>query len=324
MTITVLLKITKKENLTLNNQPTNGGYLFVFFTGTEDSPDAEQLYFALSKDGLHWTDINHNQPVLTSTIGEKGVRDPFIIRKHNGTGFTIMATDLSIYHRGGWPNAKATSTGSQDLIFWDSDDLLDWSDPRAVTMVDQHTGCVWAPEAVYDPDTEKYFVFWSSPNTETHEMEIWSAYTEDFIHFEDTKTYAKYPGHELIDMTMVHDGDQFVRASRDGTIPIEKSASLAGPWEKVTTLQDLGLGIHGDTVEGPEIVWLADAHKWCVYVDQFDNGRGYLPILTGDLTSANPDDWEVAPDYDFGTLKKRHGSIMALTPAEYAALQARY
>lgn len=309
----------------MNNQSTNGGYLFVFFTGTEDSPSAEQLYFALSPDGLHWTDINHGQPVLTSTIGERGVRDPFIMRRQDGH-FTIMATDLSIYHRGGWGQAKATTTGSKDLIFWDSADLVNWSAPRAIQMVGENTGCVWAPEAIYDPAHEAYFVFWSSPNQQTHKMEIWRAYTKDFQHFESTATYAvaKNPKNDLIDMIMVKAGGQFVRASRDGTIPIEQSPSLNGNWQHVTALQDLDLGIQGDTVEGPEIVWLADQQKWCIYVDQFHNGRGYLPILTSDLTSSNPTDWEVAPDYDFGQLKKRHGSIMALTPQEYANLAAKY
>ncbi|GAA2985180.1 hypothetical protein [Lentilactobacillus parakefiri] len=68
----------------MKNQLTNGGYLFLFFTGTEDSPAAEQLYFALSKDGLHWTDLNNQQPVLTSTIGEQGVR-----RKRPAAGLKI-------------------------------------------------------------------------------------------------------------------------------------------------------------------------------------------------------------------------------------------
>ena len=54
------------------------GYLFVHFTGEEKL--GEQIYFALSRDGLHWMDLNNGNPVLLSDIGEKGVRDPFILR----------------------------------------------------------------------------------------------------------------------------------------------------------------------------------------------------------------------------------------------------
>lgn len=55
-----------------------GGYFFVHFTG-EDSQDGEQVYFSLSKDGLHWEDLNDGQLVLKSELGQKGVRDPFIV-----------------------------------------------------------------------------------------------------------------------------------------------------------------------------------------------------------------------------------------------------
>lgn len=32
------------------------GYLFVHFTG--EQKDGEQIYFSVSRDGLHWTDLN--------------------------------------------------------------------------------------------------------------------------------------------------------------------------------------------------------------------------------------------------------------------------
>ena len=32
-------------------------YLFVHFTGHEQAETDEQLYFALSRDGLHWHDL---------------------------------------------------------------------------------------------------------------------------------------------------------------------------------------------------------------------------------------------------------------------------
>lgn len=58
------------------------GHLFVHFTSEKE--DGEQIYFAVSRDGLHWTDLNDSKPVLRSQVGEKGARDPFIIRLVNG------------------------------------------------------------------------------------------------------------------------------------------------------------------------------------------------------------------------------------------------
>ena len=53
-------------------------YFFAYFAG-EGYSDGEQIYFASSQDGMNWDDLNNNHPILTSTLGEKGVRDPFII-----------------------------------------------------------------------------------------------------------------------------------------------------------------------------------------------------------------------------------------------------
>lgn len=70
----------------------NGGYLFVTFAG--EHSDGEQIYFALSRDGLHWEDLNNGHSVLQSDIGERGVRDPFLLRSHQGNRFYLLATDL--------------------------------------------------------------------------------------------------------------------------------------------------------------------------------------------------------------------------------------
>ncbi|WP_049788733.1 hypothetical protein [Paenibacillus sp. Y412MC10] len=87
------------------------GYLFVHFIG--DHEDGEQIYFALSEDGMHWQDLNQKQPVLRSTVGERGARDPYLLRSGDGSCFYLLATDLSIYHHGGWEHAQATVTGSR-------------------------------------------------------------------------------------------------------------------------------------------------------------------------------------------------------------------
>ncbi|MBQ8301167.1 MAG: discoidin domain-containing protein, partial [Clostridia bacterium] len=51
-------------------------YLFVHFVGTEATEDDEQIYFSVSQDGTTWRTLNEGTPVLTSNVGEKGVRDP--------------------------------------------------------------------------------------------------------------------------------------------------------------------------------------------------------------------------------------------------------
>ena len=61
---------------------TADGFLFVTFKGQQGSLD-EQIYFSLSKDGRNWTALNNSEPVLVSELGEKGVRDPYLLRSHD-------------------------------------------------------------------------------------------------------------------------------------------------------------------------------------------------------------------------------------------------
>ena len=76
------------------------GYLFVHFTG--EQKDGEQIYFSISRDGLHWEDLNDGQPVLYSHLGMQGVRDPFLLRDPKQKKFYLIATDLRIEAGEGW------------------------------------------------------------------------------------------------------------------------------------------------------------------------------------------------------------------------------
>src|SRR5208282_670977 len=93
----------------------DGGFLFVTFKG-ETTPMTEQMYFALSHDGRKWEVLNGSQPVLVSTVGEKGVRDPFLLRGHDGKTFYLLATDLSINLNHDWK--RAVQAGSKSLVIW--------------------------------------------------------------------------------------------------------------------------------------------------------------------------------------------------------------
>jgi hypothetical protein len=61
-------------------------YFFPYFTG-ESTADSETISFAVSNgpDPLEWTTLNGGEPVLSSDLGTKGLRDPFLIRGGDGT-----------------------------------------------------------------------------------------------------------------------------------------------------------------------------------------------------------------------------------------------
>ena len=172
----------------------NDGYLMAHFTG-EDAT-GEQIYFATSVDGLHWTDLNNSQPVLVSGIGEKGVRDPSLIRSEDGKTFRILATDLRIANGKGWD--VAMHSGSTSLVIWESMDLVNWSKPWLADVAGSipSAGCAWAPEAIYDEENKNYVVYWAtiSPLDDIDKARIYYATTTDFKKFSAPKMYINRPG----------------------------------------------------------------------------------------------------------------------------------
>ena len=91
-------------------------FLFVTFKG-EQTPLTEQIYFASSEDGRRWTALNGGEPVLVSRLGEKGVRDPYLLRSHEGNKFYLLATDLSIHLDATWK--RAAQAGSKSIVIWE-------------------------------------------------------------------------------------------------------------------------------------------------------------------------------------------------------------
>ena len=157
-------------------------YLFAHFIG-ESYEQGEQIYFSVSEDGLHWQDLNGGQPVLCSPLGELGVRDPFVV-KHPDTGrYFMIATDLNIYRLRDW--GKAVTTGSRALIVWESDDLVNWSDPRSCEVGVPGAGNVWAPEAIWDEEKQAFLIFYACFTHDDGESRhrIYACHTQDFCTF---------------------------------------------------------------------------------------------------------------------------------------------
>lgn len=296
-------------------------YLFAHFIGEEK--DGEQIYFAVSRDGLHWKDLNRGKPVLYSKIGTCGVRDPFLVRDPESGMNYLIATDLRIEAGEGW--GKAQEAGSRDLIVWESKDLVHWSEERACTVGIPGAGCVWAPEAVYDREKEAFFVFFASKVKEEGDEQgkhrIYAAYTKDFKEFSDTFLYFEKENH-VIDASILESGGRYYRISKDETskrLILEASDSLLGDYVKIDSpvLDSL------EGVEGPEGYLLPDKKTWCLIADRFQAGKGYLPMLSENLEEGqfrilSPE------EYDMGMTKKRHGGIMQITNEEYEALLQFY
>ncbi|MET7476582.1 family 43 glycosylhydrolase [Streptomyces sp. NPDC005648] len=307
------------------------GYVFSYFTG-EGTEDGEQIYNALSKgdDPLHWRELNDGRPVLTSTLGEKGLRDPFIIRSPEGDKFYQIATDLRIYGNGDWDAAQRT--GSKSIMVWESTDLVHWTDQRLVRISPDSAGNTWAPEAFYDSRLGEYVVFWASKlyDDADHSGDTYNrmmyATTRDFYTFSEPKVWIDR-GWSVIDSTMIQNNGTYYRLSKDerdnsSSTPNskfvfeEKSDSILGGWDPVA--EGIGKGAMS-AAEGPLVFKSNTEDKWYAFLDEF-GGRGYIPFETTDLDSGR---WTPVTGYDLPA-KPRHGTVLPVTQAEYDRLLRAY
>ena len=274
--ITLIAKIEKDGNASKFEQKVNvkaavpeieddeyEAYLFGHFigegTGTtvngQKIATGEQIFFALADvgQGLHFKDMNGStssnlKPVLSSDVGECGVRDPFMCRSPEGDTFYLIATDLSVYVRGGWNNnaGQATKTGSHSIILWESHDLVNWTHSRQIPVAREDAGMAWAPEMIFCEETGEYYIFFSSTVLDDYSKGldskilerdcVYYTTTRDFTHFSETKKFisnTKYQDNitsrnesdanainndyrKVIDGSAIKIGDYYYSACKDG------------------------------------------------------------------------------------------------------------
>jgi hypothetical protein len=307
------------------------GYLMAHFTG--ESANGEQIYLAHSRDGLRWTDLNNGGPVLVSTVGTRGVRDPALVRSPAGDRYWIVATDLRIASGTSW--SDAANRGSRSLVVWESTDLVNWSAPRLLNVADGISGAgnAWAPEAIYNPATGDYVVYWAtnSARNGVTKHRIWYVRTSDFRTFTAPQLYIERGGSQgIIDTQIIEvpnsvGGYRYYRASADGHITIEASNSVLGSWTTLGNLSHMGISNGtggGNVVEGPMWAQFNGRNEWALWLDQFATGRGYMPITSTNLGSTQ--NFRTRSDYSLGSSRKRHGSILNLTAAEESRVLARW
>lgn len=306
-------------------------YLFAHFK-EKITPDGEQVYFALSKDGYNFEQINGANPILESTESEMGCRDIEIVRLHTG-GFVIITTDLCIARRMDenykvdW--SKVNSTGSKRLCMWKSDDLLSFSKQQSIYFGRDDFGCLWAPEVFFDEEKEEYLIHWGSTVKEDgyKHMSIYYSVTKDFESFSKPRLYFT-KDNEILDSHIQKVGDTYHLFYKNANSPSMNmhatSKSLYGPFENDESFQNYMSGLEKPgSYEAPTVYTLPDG-KWCLMLDFFGCEKakmGYVPFVSkkpGDA-SFKRDDESFSFPYGF-----KHGRVIEITNEEYEKIKSHY
>lgn len=302
--ITMLVNILTACYASADENPgAKSRYVFSYFKGKGE----DGLYLACSDDGLKWSVLNDERPLLQPQVGSKLMRDPCICRGPDGTFHIVWTT--------GWWDKGIGIAHSTDLIHW--------SEQRYVEMMADEPAAMncWAPEIFYDNVQREYLIFWATtipgrfPETDKTgdagkgglcNHRIYCVTTGDF------KTYSKPclfydDGFSVIDATIVKEGTRYVMFLKDETlrpnpkkhIRIAFADKAAGPYGRAT------VPISPDWVEGPTAIKIGD--YWYVFYDAYRRGR-YEGARSKDLSL-----WEPINEKLSFPKGARHGTILAVS-----------
>lgn len=303
------------------------GYLFVHFK-EKKTPDGEQVYFGLSRDGFNWQSLNGEQAVLWSFLGEKGVRDMAIIKDRHGI-YRIFATDLSLAYsmpsKYGHDWGQIIRHGSDCLMSWQSRDLIHWEKQEELRFPGADFGCLWAPDILFNPADQSYLLHWSS-TTKGREYEghaIWYSRTHDFVTWSQPAILYSNPNGSVIDSALYLENSRyylFVKNTKDPSGVILLTADTAtGSYEPHPGFSFVPQQAQPGHYEAPTAFRLHDG-RVCLMVDYFGvpgKGQGYVPYLASSLSDGRFELAKEAFAFPYGF---KHGTVLALDEEEYKRL----
>lgn len=284
-------------------------YLFSFFRGNGE----EGLFLAYSHDGYDWEELGNDHSFLIPRAGkDKLMRDPCIIRGKDGKFHMVWTV----------------SWNERGIGYASSDDLIHWSEQRYLPVMEHEPEArnAWAPEVYYDEAKDQYLIFWSStvtgryPETRSEQENSYNhrmyyVTTKDFQEFSETGLLYE-PGFNVIDGTIVKEGDEYIMFIKDETIePAEKNIRITRSEQLPEGFGPATPPITGDYwAEGPTAIKIGE--EWLVYFDK------YMDKKMGAVASQDLVDWEDISNQVHFPVGMRHGTIFKVTTEEFNRLKS--
>ncbi len=277
-------------------EPDDQALLFTSFRGNGE----DGLHLAWSQDGYAWKALSKDQPFLRSSVGGGLMRDPCLAQGPDGT-FHLVWTTAWDKHGIGYANSR---------------DLTHWSEPRLLDVMAHEPLArnVWAPEIFHDSQENRWLILWSSTisgrfqetaqgGDEGYNHRMYATTTTDFVTLAPTQLFFD-PGHNVIDGTIVRDGNLFRLFYKDETLsPPAKNLHMATADHPIGPYRDRTPPITGgDWAEGPSAIKLGD--RWFLYFDRYRRHR-YGLITSRDLRTWQDESDRVQFPDDF-----RHGTVV--------------
>jgi len=304
-------------------------YLMVYF-----KDESHGLYFALSKDGYSFTDINKGQPIIAgdSIAQQKGIRDPYILRGPDGLFYMVM-TDLHIYgQKQGYRSQEWERDGKEfgwgnnrGIVLMKSADLIHWN--HLELRLDQlfngweNVGAIWAPQLIYDEGVGKLMIYFTMRFGNGLNRLYYGYMNTDFTALEnEPQLLFQYPkvNKNYIDGDITRVGDRyhlFYVAHDD--IPGIKQATAshpAGPYQ----YDDREYDPEKAACEAPHVWKKNGEQKWILMYDIY----GIAPHNFGFSETSDFKNFVNLGRFNEGKMKAtnfsspKHGAVISLTKRE--------
>lgn len=297
-----------------------GGYLFAH-TGT--GSNYYRLFYAISRDGIKWTELKRGESPLSMYYGF-----PYITRDANGTFWMI-----------------GTSTGTKPHfpIVWWSDDMITWKHtdlPPAIMELpagyENDTNSYGAMKIFFDNASGLFFITWHAGEKELSGNAWWESMrtfyitTKDFATFTPAQKLFSFSGQDesmaQIDASLhYYDGKYYAvikderwpeHSSTGKTVRIAVASSPTGPWSNP------GGSLTPAWREAPTMVQSPDGTEWYLYVEDYTIHR-YELYKSLSITKGTA--WEKVSDMVPPTADNcRHGCIIRIDETVYSKLKATY
>lgn len=282
-------------------------YAFSYFKDNGE----DGLHLAYSVDGFKWKALNDDRSFLRPELSaDKLMRDPCIIRGADGRFHMVWTVS--------WTDRGIGYASSDDLIHWSAQHYI------PVMAHEPEARNCWAPEVTYDPEHALYVIYWATtirgqfPETQVeadngYNHRMYYVTTKDFRTFSDTKLFYD-PGFNVIDATVVREGDRWVMFLKDETrepaqknLKIAYATALEGPYGAA------GKPISGDYwAEGPTVARING--EWVVYFDKYTEHQ-YGAIASKDLAH-----WQEVSEKLVMPEGIRHGTVFQISREELQRL----
>lgn len=281
-------------------------YLFSYFKNN----GKDGLHLAYSYNGYRFTALKNDSSFLTPILSKDSLmRDPCIIRGADNKFHMVWTVS--------WNDRGIGYASSADLINWSPQQYI-----PVMAKEDSARNC-WAPEITYDAKKKQYMIYWATTiagkyATDTavergYNHRMYYVTTKDFKKFSKAKLLYDQ-GFNVIDATIVPDGDRFIMFLKDETrYPPQKNIRVATSTKLTEGYGYPSFPITGNYwAEGPTVVKIGD--QWVVYFDKYRDHK-YGAVTSKDLTS-----WEDVSDKLRMPAGIRHGTILVITKKELDAL----